>query len=183
LENLFRYDARPPVATERLSLLPDGRVLYHLRHHWRDGTTHMVFEPLELVGKLAALVPPPMFNLVRYSGIFAPAARWRPFIVPFDPEATNSFHHSDCVMGEQLVHPGSSQKPRRCHPRNYSWAELMRRVFEVDVLVCDHCGGRMRILAAIHSTEAIRGILECLGLPSRAPPISPALSDEENLLK
>jgi hypothetical protein len=66
LEKLCRYAARPPIATERLSILPDGRVLYRLRHRWRDGTTHVAFEPLELVEKLAALVPPPMFNLVRY---------------------------------------------------------------------------------------------------------------------
>jgi hypothetical protein len=36
----------------------------------------------------------------------------------------------------------------------------------------------MRILAASHSPEAIRGILECLGLPSRTPPIFPALSEQ-----
>ena len=38
--------------------------------------------------------------------------------------------------------------------------------------------GRMRILAAIHSSEAIRAILECLGLPSRAPPIGPAAAEQ-----
>ena len=67
LENLCRYVARPAVAMERLSILPDGRVSYRLRHKWRDGTTHVLFEPLELVEKLAALVPPPRFHLVRYS--------------------------------------------------------------------------------------------------------------------
>jgi glycosyltransferase involved in cell wall biosynthesis len=51
-------------------------------------------------------------------------------------------------------------------------AELMKRVLE-----CERCGGRMRILAAIHSPEAIRKTLECLGLPSRAPPIARALPD------
>ncbi len=59
LERLCRYVARPPVATERLSRLADGRLLYRLKHRWRDGTTHVLFEPLELVEKLAALVPPP----------------------------------------------------------------------------------------------------------------------------
>jgi Putative transposase len=44
LEKLCRYDARPPVATERLSRLPDGWLLYRLRHRWRDGTTHVVFD-------------------------------------------------------------------------------------------------------------------------------------------
>ncbi len=51
----------------------------------------------------------------------------------------------------------------------------MRRVFELDVLQCPRCTGPMRILAAIHSTEAVRAILECLGLPTRAPPIAPAV--------
>ena len=49
LEKLCRYIARPPVSTERLSKLPDGRLLYRLKRTWRDGTSHVVFEPLELV--------------------------------------------------------------------------------------------------------------------------------------
>ena len=56
----------------------------------------------------------------------------------------------------------------------------MKRVFAVDVLECDRCGGRMRILAEIHSLDAIQAILECLGLPPRAPPIYPALENEVN---
>jgi len=55
----------------------------------------------------------------------------------------------------------------------------MARVFLVDVLECSSCGGRLRILAAIHSPDAIRAILECLGLPSRAPPIAAAAFDPE----
>jgi len=47
-------------------------------------------------------------------------------------------------------------------------------VWALDVLECPRCHGRMRILAAIHSGEAIEKILGCLGLPCRAPPISPA---------
>ena len=49
LENLCRYAARPAVATEHLSVLADGRLLYRLRHRWRNGATHVVFEPLEFV--------------------------------------------------------------------------------------------------------------------------------------
>ena len=68
---------------------------------------------------------------------------------------------------------------RGCHPRNYSWSELMRRVFALDVLECPRCFGRMRIVAAIHPPEAIGKILDCLGLPSRAPPISPAVEEAD----
>jgi len=64
-------------------------------------------------------------------------------------------------------------------PTELHGAELMKRVFELDVLECDRCGGRMRILAAIHPPEAIRKILECLGLTSRPPPISPASPDRD----
>jgi len=62
-------------------------------------------------------------------------------------------------------------------PRNYTWAELMKRVFLVDVLQCERCGGPMKILSAIHPPEVTTRILDCLGLPSRAPPLKPAVTD------
>lgn len=64
---------------------------------------------------------------------------------------------------------------RRFLPRNYAWAELLKRVFSVDVLVCDRCGGCMRVFCAVQPLDAVRKILECLGVPSRLPPISPAM--------
>ena len=45
----------------------------------------------------------------------------------------------------------------------------MRRVFAIDVLECPQCRDSMKILAAIQSPEALRKILDCLGLPSGAP--------------
>src|SRR5439155_18782541 len=58
--------------------------------------------------------------------------------------------------------------------KNYSWSELLKRVFELDILICAQCGGPARVIATIHPPEATRKILECLGLPSRPPPITPA---------
>jgi hypothetical protein len=52
----------------------------------------------------------------------------------------------------------------------------MARVFALDVHQCEGCGSRMKILCAIHGSEAI---LECLGLLSWAPPISPALHHQQ----
>src|SRR2546425_10290979 len=82
LERLARYCARAPIAKDRLERLVDGRLLYRFKRPWRDGTTHIVMEPMELLGKLAALVPAPRAHLVRYSGVLAPASKWRPLIVP-----------------------------------------------------------------------------------------------------
>jgi hypothetical protein len=96
LERLCRYVARPPLATERLARLPDGRLLYRLKHRWRDGTRQVVFDSLELVGKLASLVPPPRFHLVRYHGVFAPCASARDRVVPGAADAVAA-HRPDAI--------------------------------------------------------------------------------------
>jgi hypothetical protein len=173
LERLCRYAGRPPVATERLSVLPDGRLLYRLKRRWRDGTTHMIFEPLELVEKLAALVPPPRFHLIRYHGVLAPSAAFRAMVVPESKTDAAPFHPG-CPAGDQALaaKTGNAKGNDKCRPRNYAWAELLKRVFSIDVLECPRCGGRMRVISAIHPPDAIRKILDCLGLPSRPPPIS-----------
>ena len=178
LERLARYAGRPPLATERLSRLPNGRLLYRLKRRWPDGTSHMIFEPLDFLAKLAALVPPPRFNSVRYHGVLAPSAGWRPLVVPSDLQSTHPMPHSHCGATKSVTDLEPQQITKR-RARNYSWAQLMRRVFAVDVLECPDCHSRMRILAAIHPPHAIRKILLCLGLPPRPPPVAPALPDCE----
>jgi hypothetical protein len=72
LERLCRYIARPAVSEKRLSLTAHGKVRYELKAPYRDGTTHIIFEPLDFIAKLAALVPRPRVNLTRFHGVFAP---------------------------------------------------------------------------------------------------------------
>jgi len=64
--------------------------------------------------------------------------------------------------------------PHSPYPSRYSWSELMRRVFGIDVLSCVHCGGRRRLIALITDTLVARRILRHLGLPSEAPPLAAA---------
>ncbi len=163
LEKLCRYIARPPVATERLSKLADGKLLYRLKRKWRDGTTHVVFEPLELVEKLAAIVPPPRIHMVRYHGVLAPRAGGRRHIVPAETPADGEANEEENDTAPCAHAPG----------RWTAWATLMRRVFAVDVLECPNCGSKMKILATIHPPKATTAILESLGLSSRPPPIAP----------
>jgi hypothetical protein len=72
LEHLCRYLLRPPLVQDRLRLHADGRVAIRLKRAWRDGTTHLVLEPLELLARLAALTPRPEVNLLLYHGLLAP---------------------------------------------------------------------------------------------------------------
>ena len=57
-----------------------------------------------------------------------------------------------------------------------SWAQLLKRVFDIDIEHCPHCGGTMKIIAAILEPAVITKILAHLGLPTRAPPRAPARS-------
>src|SRR5690606_3208410 len=74
LERLARYVARPPVANERLSLTEGGDVRCALKTAYRDGATHVIFEPEDFIARLAALVPKPRAHQIRYHGVFAPAS-------------------------------------------------------------------------------------------------------------
>ncbi len=82
LERLCRYIARPAVSEKRLSLTAQGKVRYELKTPYRDGTTHVIFEPLDFIARLAALVPKPRVNLTRFHGVFAPNSKHRALVTP-----------------------------------------------------------------------------------------------------
>jgi hypothetical protein len=117
-ERLARYLARPPIATERLTLRSDGRVVYGLRRHWKDGTSAVVFDPLDFIARLAALVPRPRAHQLTYHGVLAPAAEWRDLIVP---------------AGGRSIRKEPSQllAAKALRPSRSKWAELLQRVFEI----------------------------------------------------
>ena len=177
LERLARYAARPAVSSERLSELPDGRLLYRLKRRWRNGATEVVFERSDFMAKLAALVPAPRAHLRTFHGIVAPAARWRALIVP-TPDVRFGVCAHVAVPPESTRHTESEPDRMESAPpprkKNYSWSELLRRVFEIDILVCERCGGPVRVIAAIQEPKTTAKILNYLGLPSRPPPITPA---------
>lgn len=53
-------------------------------------------------------------------------------------------------------------------PRYWAWADLMRRAFDIDVLACPRCGGRLRLIVTVEDPDAIRAILAALA-ESREP--------------
>jgi hypothetical protein len=144
-----------------------------LRHQWSDGTTHLRFGPVELLERLAVLIPRPRINLVLYYGVLAPRAPWRAAVVALAGSEWSAAPGGACpVAGE-----GSASTRRRGD--GHLWAELMRRAFEIDVLECPRCGGRLRLMALIEQTQIVERILRHLGLPTdrpeprppRAPPL------------
>jgi hypothetical protein len=159
LERVCRYALRPPVAGDHLHLTAAGDVALQLRRPWTDGTTHLVFAPMAFLARLAVLVPRPRVNLVLYQGVLAPRAAWRAAVVPGPSPAV-------AASSEGSTRPGTG--------RGWRWADLMRRVFEIDVLACPGCGGRVRLVAVLDASAATVRILEHLHLPTAVPAPPPA---------
>ena len=157
LERLLRYTARGAVALERLDVNADGDVLYTFTHPWSDGTTGIKLSPLELLEKLAALVPLPRLHQVRYGGCLAPHSHLRAAIIP--------------TPRQQGLEAPDDRSPSP----NWTWAQLLKRVFAIDMARCPVCQqGRLRIIAAITEVHVIQKILRHLKLAVDPPPISPA---------
>ena len=158
IERIARYIARPPIALDRLSLNSKGQVVYRLKKPFSDGSTHIIMQPLELIEKLAALVPRPKIHLTRFHGVLGPHYKFRSQIVPKPQTKENSPDTSD-------AEPPSKGK--------IAWAKLLKRVFDIDMEVCQVCGAKMKVIAAIEEPPIIRKILGHLGIPSSPPMIHP----------
>ncbi len=251
-ERLCRYGARPPLALDRLRRLPGGRVAYRIKK-LRDGRAkHRVMAPLELLARLAALVPPPRYPLVRYHGVLGPRSAWRRAVVP-RPRATTTCPASapgrsatsrdasqpDVSRRPSPTSPGAGPSPKQGETRStpaalppaststtpsgetvrrsppeffpagvvllsasilsvrhwarllggalyaasprVDWASLLRRSFDVDVLQCASCGGRLRVLGEVTEPAAVRLVLDRLGVPTEAPAAARARDPTELL--
>jgi hypothetical protein len=184
LERLCRYALRPPLAQDRLQLMPNGQAVLELRRRWTDGTTHLIFDPVELLERLAALIPRPRINLVLYHGVLAPRSAWRTRVVR-SPKPGEDEGHSAAPGNE-----GSCDRGRRT---NRAWADLMERIFPAsakatararrsasregggfDVLACPRCSGRLTLVALIRAPEMIERILRHLHLPDAVPVMRPS---------
>jgi ribosomal protein S27E len=169
LERLCRYITRPAVSAKRLSLTRNGRVRYELKTPWRNGTTHVIFEPLDFISRLVALVPRPGINLTRFHGVFAPNSKHRVQVTP-----------AKRGKGKKVKTSGEAQDQTHTEKRaSITWAQQLKRVFSIDIETCDKCGSDVRIIASIEDPVVIRQILNHLDekvthadlLPQcRAPP-------------
>ena len=114
-ERLCRYITRPAVAAERLSLTTQGNIRCRLKTPYRDGTSDVVFEPLDFIARLAALVPTPRVNLTRYHGVFAPNHRGQKQVTP-------------ARRGRCKARTANDPAPAR-HV-SMTWAQRLKRVFK-----------------------------------------------------
>ena len=162
-ERLCRYIARPAVAIPRLSISSTGKVVYTLKTPYRDGTTRVAFDPVDFIARLAALVPKPRVNLTRYHGVLAPNYRWRRLVTP--------------AKRGKGVKPIANTEVRSPTERHFAmtWAQRLKRVFNIDIEVCSRCGGSARVVACIEDQDIIDRILAHLREKEQEAPARPLL--------
>ncbi|MFC1337430.1 MAG: hypothetical protein G8D81_18125 [gamma proteobacterium symbiont of Clathrolucina costata] len=140
---------RPAVSEKRLSLTPSGNIRYQLKTPYSDGTTHIIFKPQDFIAWLAALSPKPRVNLTRFHGVFAPNSKYPVDVAPAKRGKGNPFQSKEAKKSEQ-------------RHRSMTWAQRLKRVFNINVSICEQCGG-----------------VVC-SIPGRAPSHTGALEDSSD---
>jgi hypothetical protein len=156
---LCKYILRPPLANDRLKILDDGNVRLQLKKPWSDGTSSVDLEPLALIARLAALVPPPKRHLTRYFGVLSSHAASRSEVVPTPTEPTPT---------DEKAKPKSAGKSKYI-----PWHELLRKTFGFEV-VCQKCQSPLRLIALIKTEDVAKKILTAMHLPTDVPQLHPA---------
>jgi hypothetical protein len=150
--------------------------------------------PVAFLRRLAALLPAPYQNLVRYHGVFANRSRFRKRLpappvrsgetegasaagmntnaaAPADATASPT---SDAAPHATATAPAAppTDRPRRV---NLGWAQLLRRVLDIDALQCPRCPSHrpLVVIAFLTDPAVVKRILEHLKLPATPMPVAP----------
>ena len=199
LERLLRYCARPPFAMDRLKQRGADLVYRCGKGHTEPLQSdkysgELVLTPLELINRIAQLVPPPRTHRHRYYGVLAPNSPLRgavtamaqdaavvvtpevgsPVAEEVNADAGTACTAIACGDAGSTTPPEPPAKPKPRPSAHYLWAALMARIYEVFPLICPNCGGQMRIIAFITFSADIQKILEHIGVEPDAPRITPA---------
>ena len=170
LEALVRYMMRPPVSLSRLSFAPGSYEVVYARkggHDKPEPTEGERIDAMEFLARVLVQIPDPRRHSVRYYGFYSNAGRGKrkKAAAPAEPSSP----------GEAPEGATTPQGADRAALRR-RWAELIRRVYDVDPLVCPRCGGEMRVVGFITQPALIKRILDHLRKHeklSRPPPHAP----------
>jgi Putative transposase len=167
-EALVRYMMRPPVSLARLHFTPGSpEVVYAPKagHDKAEPAEAERIDAMEFVARVLVQIPDPRRHLVRYYGAYSNASRGKRKKATAPAEPSSSHQPPE----DAAVPDRSSRAALRRR-----WAELIRRVYEVDPLVCPRCGSEMRVISFITQPALIDRIVDRLRrrekLP-RSPPL------------
>ena len=162
LEALARYCLRNPVSLARLRFTPGTPTATYLPRDGHGDEKAETFDAFDFVARLLAHVPDPRRHLVHYYGAYSNVVRGK-------LKARSQARQPEPLASgpaSQPPLPPASQAPSSAALRR-GWARLIRRIYEVDPLVCPRCRGVMRVVAFITEGRVIRRILDHLDASAR----------------
>jgi hypothetical protein len=191
LERLLRYVLRPALSVKRLSYRPEeDRVSYRPKKGAPGTAPVLEWTPPEFLERFARLIPPPRLHLVRYYAALGPRSKLRPAVTaaardqaPFETLEAGFALGGMAAAGRALSRAFGSAVSAAAR----SWAACLRRVFEVDPLLCPSCRAEMTPVAVLLDDRELTRVLAHLGLdtdfpktqPARAPPRSEDFADTQ----
>jgi hypothetical protein len=146
---LARYCARNPIALGRMEYDEQhSAVTYHSDKPSGPTAGSETTDALEFLAKLTSHIPNKGQVLQRYYGHYASRVRGM----------RRKADEGDEQQPLVTVEP----EPEALREAKRRWAQLLRRIFEVDPLACPRCGEEMRIVSFITEPKTIDRILEHL---------------------
>ena len=149
LESQARYITRPSLAMDALEKRDDGTLAMQTPPDPRTGADRVVFDPLEWIHRIAAHSPDRGLHSTRDYHAYSNRARAHPQSV------------QDRVAPTAEAHPTDQESDFTSETRR-TWARLLRKVFEVDPLLCPRCGGELKVVSVIADPRVVDRILKHL---------------------
>lgn len=171
---LARYLRRSPLALERISLIeanmdPTIQIVKKLD----DGETTRELSPLEFLAEVQQHIPNTWEQTTRYFGKYAARTRGKERLArewkqKFESDTSVDFSDSGTSSLDSVGDTAATEPTQKA---SRAWAAMIKRIYEVDPLLCEKCGGQMKIIAFLQQQREIEKICNNLGyLRYRAPP-------------
>jgi hypothetical protein len=130
-----RYMTRPAVCVERLTMRAAGKIEYKRKNQCSNGATHVLFSPLDFLGRLAALIPRQRYNVMRYHGDITPNSTLRSCTVPRQRKKSKKKGESGGKGNVCLV---SQSEQDFLAP--LTWAQRLKCIYRIDITQCQRYG-------------------------------------------
>ena len=158
LERAARYLARPPLAAARVKIVHSELIRIETPPHPRTGKTEALFDPVDFVHAVVSQVPDRGQHLVRYYGVYSCRARkkWRERIGGAEKKSVAGRLRLEWALPREGGAGESSAAP---NTRRASWARLLKKIFEVDPLLCPRCQVPLQLVSVITEPKVVDKIL------------------------
>ncbi|MBI1748214.1 MAG: transposase [Acidobacteria bacterium] len=170
-EHLASTILHPPMSQEKMTYDPETRTVHYRTKKQKGPEVIQTFSALDWLARLSTHIPDKWEPMVRYDGWYSNRPRGERKKAQRSPDEGVP------------VRPAQAESDFRKEVRQ-DWARRIKKVYEVDPLVCPNGSGRLRIISFIEEPAVIERILRHLGLwpaPARAPRAPPPAPTEITL--